>query len=165
MAILTGAMADNGEPDKRSSYQQQAGDAVQAEHHLLREGGGGADIDDAENRTLFLGDVPAEATEVSPMPPANRLRSPPHQTLTYVQMDVLMAFCPYGDVDQVQIKVDRITKKPLGYGFVTFSTRAAAESAFSHQGTRHVSPQRRRRPASDAACRVVLAADPDRVGT
>ncbi|XXQ32817.1 RRM domain-containing protein [Plasmodiophora brassicae] len=133
MAILTGAMADNGEPDKRSSYEQQAGDAVQAEHHLLREGGGGADIDDAENRTLFLGDVPAEATEVSPMPPANRVRSPPHQTLAYVQMDVLMAFCPYGDVDQVQIKVDRITKKPLGYGFVTFSTRAAAENAFSHQ--------------------------------
>ncbi|MDB6096766.1 MAG: glycine-rich RNA-binding protein 4, mitochondrial-like [Francisellaceae bacterium] len=45
------------------------------------------------------------------------------------------AFKPFGNVTAVKLPVDRDTKRPRGFGFVTFESDAEAEKALALDGT------------------------------
>ncbi|NOY70995.1 MAG: RNA-binding protein [Gammaproteobacteria bacterium] len=43
-------------------------------------------------------------------------------------------FTEYGEITEVQLLVDRKTKAPKGYGFITFTAESSAEKALQQDG-------------------------------
>eukprot|EP01083_Nonionella_stella_P315246 1138255_1 len=94
---------DDNNRDNAPAHDESRGD--DAPHDSNGNGGGGGD----EEVKLYVGNLDYDTTE-------DRLRE---------------TFAEFGTITDVFLPMDRNTQRPRGFGFVTLSTRSAAEAAIS----------------------------------